>query len=426
MNSKTLIHNPIIQKYRRITGIKMTVITVKMFPAKNGDCFLVSLGAEEKKHILIDCGYAETYKNFLKDELKTIANNNEMIDLMVISHVDQDHILGAISFLEDNNKNPFIKIKEIWYNGYKHLQFDKEKVNNITTKEKEMLKGQIALGSSFVNRMKQKNNIQEISARQGFTLASLITDGQYSWNESFDGSAVSIDNKNIIRKKGYAIYLISPNTEKLSKLSDKWLKELRRMKRGFSLSDEEIFDEAYECYMIQQEEKKIEEKLISSTTKYKVDKCIEDVISKPMEEEIDNAPINGSSISIIIEYNGKNLLFLADAHPDIILDSLLKLGDNYFDLIKVSHHGSAKNTTNELAKISNSSLFLISTNGRGNYSHPDFESLAKIIYHQKNPKTLVFNYKTNTAKKVDNIAWKRKYNYKVHISDGSTPTIIKL
>lgn len=37
-----------------------------MYPAENGDCFLISLGEENRKHILIDCGYADTYHNYLK------------------------------------------------------------------------------------------------------------------------------------------------------------------------------------------------------------------------------------------------------------------------------------------------------------------------------------------------------------------------
>lgn len=271
--------------------------------------------------------------------------------------------------------------------------------------------------------MEQNNSDQDISAIQGSSLASLILEGQYSWNEQFDGEAVNIDNKNIIYNNDYNIYLLSPNTEKLNLLSYKWLSELRERKFNFSLSDEPIFDDAYEFYMLRQKEKMIREQDIASFTD-NIDKSIEDIVLESTKEERDNSPINGSSISFIIEYNGKKLLFLADAHPDIIIDSILKLKNERFDLVKVSHHGSVKNTTKELAQILNSDLFLISTNGC-NHSHPDFESLAKIIYYQ-NPKRLFFNYFTSNAKKIDNAEWKKKYNYNIHISDGSNITTIKL
>lgn len=42
------------------------MIKIKMYPAKNGDSFLISIGNTEKKHILIDCGYIDTYESFLK------------------------------------------------------------------------------------------------------------------------------------------------------------------------------------------------------------------------------------------------------------------------------------------------------------------------------------------------------------------------
>ena len=36
-----------------------------MYPAKNGDCFLILIGNETKKHILLDLGYGETFDKFL-------------------------------------------------------------------------------------------------------------------------------------------------------------------------------------------------------------------------------------------------------------------------------------------------------------------------------------------------------------------------
>jgi hypothetical protein len=36
-------------------------ITISVFPALNGDSLLISYGTNEKKHLLIDCGYVTTY-----------------------------------------------------------------------------------------------------------------------------------------------------------------------------------------------------------------------------------------------------------------------------------------------------------------------------------------------------------------------------
>ncbi|MDW8518268.1 MBL fold metallo-hydrolase [Priestia flexa] len=406
----------------------MSNITVKMFPAKNGDCFLVSLGFDNKKHILIDCGYVETYIDFLKEELIKIANNGEAIDLMVITHIDQDHILGALAFLEENNKAPFIEVKEIWHNSYRHLQFEKEKVEKITEQELTILNREVVLGSSFLRHRIGQSRIrdEDISAKQGSMLAALILEGGYPWNKSFGGKAVNYENKNPIVKDQYILTLLSPNTDKLKRLSNTWLRELKKQKMNFSLSNERIFDDAYEFYLIRQEEQKVVESNISSGAINYDEKSIENIFLQNSKEEIDNSVVNGSSISFIIEYQGKRLLFLADAHPDIIYDNISKLEEKFFDLVKLPHHGSKRNITRDLIENLNSELFLISTNG-DKHGHPDFDALARILYYQRHrPKTLVFNYETSTSKILNHINWKEHYNYGVHISNGTAPTIIEM
>lgn len=403
-------------------------ITVKMFPAKNGDCFLVSLGLENKKHILIDCGYAETYRDFLKKELLNIANNGEGIDLMVITHIDQDHILGAIAFLEENNNAPFIEIKEIWHNSYRHLQFEKEKVEKITDQELTILNREVVLGSSFLRQQMGQAGVsdEEISAKQGSMLAALILEGGYPWNASFNGKAVNYENKNPVEMDQYSLTLLSPNTDKLKRLSRTWLRELKKQKMNFSLSDEQIFDDAYEFYLIRQEEQKVLESNISSSASSNDEINIENIVLQNLKEEIDNSVVNGSSISFMIEYKSRKLLFLADAHPDIIDDNIARLEENHFDLIKLSHHGSKRNITRDLIESLNSEVFLISTNG-DKHGHPDFDSLAGILYYQRHrPKTFVFNYQTSSSRLLNNARWKEKYSYDVQISEGRAVSIVEL
>ena len=62
-------------------------VDIKIYPAKNGDCFLVSFGetAEEKKHLLVDCGYVDTFLNYLKNDLLEIDENGGTVNS---AHVD--------------------------------------------------------------------------------------------------------------------------------------------------------------------------------------------------------------------------------------------------------------------------------------------------------------------------------------------------
>ena len=88
-------------------------VSVKIYPAKNGDCFLISFGEteEEKKHLLIDCGYVDTFQKYLKDDLIKIGKSGGTLEKLILTHIDADHIQGAIRLLKDNNTEKFITIK---------------------------------------------------------------------------------------------------------------------------------------------------------------------------------------------------------------------------------------------------------------------------------------------------------------------------
>lgn len=114
-------------------------------------------------------GYIDTYKMHIKNRLMELKKENQCIDLLIITHIDEDHIEGAIEFLRENGiaENPnIIEIKEIWYNSYRHMQF--EKVSSISRVEKNCLE-EIKLSNSRVYRTATKENVS-VSAKQGSTL----------------------------------------------------------------------------------------------------------------------------------------------------------------------------------------------------------------------------------------------------------------
>ncbi|MBB4825592.1 beta-lactamase superfamily II metal-dependent hydrolase [Sporosarcina luteola] len=393
------------------------MINIKMYPAENGDSFLISFGKENRKHILIDCGYAETYHKYLKKDLLEIKEKGEKINLFIVTHIDEDHILGAIEFLEDNNNSRFIEVEEIWYNCYRHLQFEK-KQGVLSEKEKRILRREIDLGESYVKRESIGGiSKSEISVKQGSTLGALILSGGYKWNDSFEGKAVSRDNLEKINFGDINITILSPNEEKLEKLKEKWLKELMGKKWNFNITEDNLFDDAFEFMMLMQKELQIEKTEVSLK-----EKNITDSIEKLIKEKInlDNSSTNGSSIAICIGYQKRNLLFLGDGHPDILESSIYNLGIEKFDSIKVPHHGSKKNMTLDLSRVLKSDKFLISTNGK-NHSHPDLETIAKLIYMHKDMKNFYFNYETEASKWICVEEMKKRFNLEVFIGNGNSP-----
>ena len=132
----------------------------------------------------------------------------------------------------------------------------------------------------------------------------------------------------------------------------------------------------------------------------------------------DTAPANGSSISFILEYENKKLLFLADSHPSVIQKSLHLHYENddfpiFFDMIKLSHHGSNGNTSPELLELIDSDKYIFSTNGKP-FQHPDIETIARIVNRKaKKTRELFFNYPLEIVKHLRNNVLMERYNFKI-------------
>lgn len=395
---------------------------IEMFPAENGDSFLI--GLDNGKNIVIDMGYATTYRNFIKDRFIDLNNKNQCIDLLIITHIDEDHIEGAIEFFEENGaseKPRIIEVKEIWYNSYRHLQFQKNKVSGISRFEKRKLE-EIKLSNSEKSR-DENNEFSNVSARQGSTLAGYLYEYGYSslkWNKSFNHETVNLDFLDEIILGDVKFHILSPDSKKLSKLSKLWLGQLIKMDKDFNISDEVIFDDAYEMYI--KNSKPLvdveEERNVSYSSK-----DFEDIITKKIHQgKKDSTESNGSSISFILEYKDKKLLFLSDSHEDIILDNIKKYSKSEevieFDVIKISHHGSLKNNFKWIEKL-HSNQYIISTNGRS-HGHPHKEVLAKILQNNTKQKKFYFNYPIGLKEEFEQEKLKEIYNYSVEFGDGES------
>jgi beta-lactamase superfamily II metal-dependent hydrolase len=393
-------------------------ITIKCYPAKNGDCFLISFGEAEqdKMHMLIDCGYVDTFQKYLKDDLTVIGKSGGTIEKLILTHIDADHIQGAIRLFEENNTEKFITIKEVWHNTYRHLTEQKE--GEIDIKQKQVLQQIIRRGYPQNER---RQGEQGISAEQGTTVGALLLQGKYSWNSDFNNQAVCIEQKSTVALTSDAsIYLLSPDKQKLEKLKSLWTDEFKKYDVNFNSGNSKLYDDAFEMLLAWEKEKaKVGPKQISSSKE-----TLEELLKTPFNE--DDAATNGSSIAFVLQIQNKKMLFLADAHPGLIvhfLNEYQKEGTIIFDLIKVSHHGSFGNISRELLNKIDSERYLISTNGQ-RHGHPDKETIANIITRKTDfQRKLYFNYITANSKYFDREDWKQTYNYSIHYLDQQPYTL---
>jgi beta-lactamase superfamily II metal-dependent hydrolase len=102
-----------------------------------------------------------------------------------------------------------------------------------------------------------------------------------------------------------------------------------------------------------------------------------------------------------------SILLLADSRPEIIAESLRSNGFSEVsplkvDYVKISHHGSMNNTSQDQLGLISSGNFIISTNGgTATHKHPSRETLARIIFSSQRSDQSIkiyFNYKIEDLK----------------------------
>lgn len=320
---------------------------VTMIPADHGDCLWVEIGKPAApKHILIDAGTTGTYKRLKKLIGQRFGTKPAHFDLFVISHIDSDHIGGALPLLEDRA----VTYGDIWFNGWKHIT-EKVPKDRLGSKQAELATG-------------------------------LIGDRKLPWNEAFGGKAVVLDDGPFAPDLGPAlagvkITILSPYREQLHTLVKKWKDEL---------IDAGIVDADGNLLKPSQRAKKIRDRLGGLLN-------VDALLQSPFES--DTAAANGSSIAFLLEYARTRVLFTGDAHAPVLARSLAKLpkAQRKIAALKVSHHGSKNNTSEELLAMLECPRYLVSTSG-AQFSHPDRAAIARIVHRRSPGGAIYFSHKT--------------------------------
>lgn len=384
---------------------------VIVFPASNGDSFLLE---SSDSVILIDGGYVDTYKKFIKPKVNELKKIGKSISHVIITHIDNDHISGIIKFIEENKNNELIYIDFIWHNSFNQI---KNIDDGLVFKGKPISE----LAINYVINEETDTTDKNISAVQGSTLASLLKKYNYNWNTHFKNTLVSTDSEIEVMSNDITFKILSPNNDKLKELKKYWKKEL--YKKGFS-SDENLVDfneDAFEYILsLEKEKRRLAKKNVSSCSSISIEDLAEDNFIE------DDTITNGSSIAFIIENKAFKFLFLSDSHPSIIVQNLKQFYKDEefpvkFDLIKIAHHGSKSNTSHELLKLIDSEKYVFSTNGLI-HNHPDKETIARIISRPSEfTRNLYFNYPLEILNDFKNESIMEKYNFKIIENSDDKP-----
>ena len=95
--------------------------------AEFGDCLLLQSSDGGKSiSILIDGGPSQTYEKNLKPTLNTVLHGRNL-DLVILSHIDNDHVLGLLDLFEaikrekESGDSEVLKVGGLWHNSFSDL-----------------------------------------------------------------------------------------------------------------------------------------------------------------------------------------------------------------------------------------------------------------------------------------------------------------
>ena len=358
---------------------------VHFLPAMAGDCILIEL--EHPDCILIDCGYKTTYNTELRPLLLRLSAEGYRISLMIISHIDRDHIEGAVHFLRENGDAEIpaiIPVDEIWINGFfntlfPRLEFKHREIDELSLEERKMLSDKLkSLKMSFPDE-------GYISATQCKALERLCVQNGYRVNCSCPDRIVkrsamrySEVATNRISIAGCQIAILNPGEPQLEALSRELDREMIRwFGRDYKIQQSDEFTQLFELLMELYEEPTSSEPIMAMSANLK--SWLGTSLLAPM-----NA-VNRSSIVVEIIYHGRNMLFTGDGESFDWVEFLAPI----YDLIKISHHGSTKPNIKLLENCKAKHL-LVSTNGGAYDRYPENELLARMIF--SGAERLHFNY----------------------------------
>ena len=102
----------------------MKTTNFRTFPAGSGDCIFILVRDNDNNtqySVMVDCGETSAdIEDYIKDSL------HKHIDLLVVTHIDGDHVNGLIQLL-NNTEFSDLQIDKIIFNCFQRKVIDKSK-----------------------------------------------------------------------------------------------------------------------------------------------------------------------------------------------------------------------------------------------------------------------------------------------------------
>jgi hypothetical protein len=307
------------------------IFSLEALQAFEGDCLLLHGGSAAQPHtVLIDGGPPLTWGSSLRPRLEQLRDarapgDRLPVDLAMVSHIDGDHIGGMIGLtrqLLDEPASAPARVELLWHNAFNDVVGDRaQEVEDAATD------GRLSGAEGDVRAV-------VASVPDGRTLRDNASQLGWRVNDPFPVLVIRADGP-VDVGDGLSLRVVAPGRDQLAKLAAEWEAWLRL---------------------------------------------------HPAEQahpaSLDGSVFNRSSIVVLAEAGDRRMLLTGDARGDDVLEGLRALGlldqpPLHVDILKLPHHGSARNVMPEFFTSVTADHYVISADGKD--GNPDTPTLDMLV-----------------------------------------------
>lgn len=375
---------------------------LRIYQSDKGDCLLVS--GDRGGHILVDGGMRKAFQDHVRADLGKMAARKEALDLVYVSHIDQDHISGVLELLNNvmawrvfgyrkkqgtNAKAPkFPKmpaIKEIWHNAFSDVL--KENAGPV---ERLLAQSSLVLGLSSNAKLQTlalEHHEFAYSVAEAIQVSQRVSASQLKipLNTQFNGHLIMTRAraKREARIGKINVFVIGPLPSEVERVRAEWNAWLRKNQDRIRKLKKEAEADA---------------RSIGNSADRIADLLAARVDELGNRDDV-TAP-NLASVMVLLEEGKKKVLLTGDGHWEDILKGLEHhkkfdaRGKLHIDVLKIQHHGSEHNHKADMAERVTADNYVFCGNGKHNNPDTRVVKLVCESHRKVRPKdtfTLWFN-----------------------------------
>lgn len=357
--------------------------------AKEGDSLLLESGDATPRFMLIDGGPHGCWADHARPYLKTILGEAGHLDILAVSHVDNDHVIAPLDLLAAREKQRvngdanWPGIGEIWHNSFEAT------IDEVNGPVSQAVRAVVA-GSAAARTATVSTDWVFAGINEGARLRRAALREKIPLNRAYGSDLLSPDQiADPVTALGTTdIRLVGPTRANLEALRAKW-REWARTARN-ARSPEQLAN-------------------------------------------LDKSVPNLSSLVFVAEEKGRRILFTGDARGDHIEEGLRQAGltdDNrvHFDVLKLQHHGSKRNIDRAFLNRVTADIYAVSANGK--HDNPDYDTLVwlvEAVRDQGRKVEIVATYETASTEKLRETHPASEFGYRLRIPrQGEHAVVIEL